>query len=559
MILLLGFIAFANMLGNSFVWDDEEMVVKNFPVFHLKNMPTLFTQATFFSGGSTLSGWFYRPLVMTTFLLIHVVFGKNPLGYHLVQLALHLANAVLLFVVFNFLFEKINKSLTKPLSGLLALVYAVHPAHIEAVSYIASMAEPLYTFFLLVLFLIIVKNKRPSSSAGGPIWVVFLFLLALLTKEGAVVFLPIALVYLYLFQKKGLKKWLPPLSLGLIGYLVIRLSFFGFQTQKPHFLAPIAKASFGQRLLTVPLIFVTFLKTFFFPKVLAVSQHMVVRSANLPQFWLPLAASLLFVSLVLVFLIKTKSKLGYFFFFWFLISILPVLNVLMPLDMSFAERWLYFSMIGLLGLIGVFVMQIKKIHKNFALVALVFTVAIVLLLTRTIIRNKDWKDGFTLYSHDINLEPESFDLQNNLGVELFRQGKHDEALVHFEKSVELEPSWSISLNNLAVAYENKGEVQKARTLYERSIKAGDYYLAYENLASLILRQDGPQKALEFLDSALAKLPNNEKLNRLAAIAYYQTGDRALGLVFAKRAYSLNPTNINRYLYQTIRDQKELKF
>ncbi|RLC32497.1 hypothetical protein DRH13_01650, partial [Candidatus Woesebacteria bacterium] len=144
-IIFVGFIAFANIFGNSFVWDDEDMVVKNFPIFQTTNIPQLFQQATFYSGGSGLSGWFYRPLVMISFLLTGVVFGQNPFGFHLVQLALHLAGASILFLVLKELFQlKVKKEAT-PLSLLLSLIFVVHPAHVEAVSYIASIAEPLYT------------------------------------------------------------------------------------------------------------------------------------------------------------------------------------------------------------------------------------------------------------------------------------------------------------------------------------------------------------------------------------------------------------------------------
>ena len=116
LLVLIGLLVYAKSLGNNFVWDDEEMVVKNAPFFQIKNLPSLFTQATFYSGGSSLSGWFYRPLVMLNFLLTKVVFGLHPLGFHLVQITFHLINSLLVFLIFKELFSPENKKLSNPLN-----------------------------------------------------------------------------------------------------------------------------------------------------------------------------------------------------------------------------------------------------------------------------------------------------------------------------------------------------------------------------------------------------------------------------------------------------------
>jgi tetratricopeptide (TPR) repeat protein len=130
-----------------------------------------------------------------------------------------------------------------------------------------------------------------------------------------------------------------------------------------------------------------------------------------------------------------------FFTMWFVFAISPVLNLILPLDMSFAERWLYVPMIGLLGLLGGLIIEIKILRRNINKFLAIGLLIILALMTRTLYRNMDWKDGYTLYSHDIEIESESFDLQNNLGVEKFRKGEYEDAFLHFEKSVELQPRW----------------------------------------------------------------------------------------------------------------------
>jgi len=142
-------------------------------------------------------------------------------------------------------------------------------------------------------------------------------------------------------------------------------------------------------------------------------------------------------------------------------------------------------------------------------------IATAFLSVRTVLRNRDWRNGFTLYSHDIKNQPESYDLQNNFGVELFRHGKIKEALEHFERSVDLQPHWTISNNNLGATYEELGDLKKAESYYHISIRLGDYYLAYENYVGILVKQEKFEEAIEFLEGeALRKFPENKKLLKL---------------------------------------------
>lgn len=560
LIMIFGIFTFANMLGNSFVWDDEEMVVNNFPFFKIENIPRVFTQATFFSGGSELSGWFYRPVVMLTFLLVAMLFGQTPFGFHFVQLALHITNAVLLFFIFTAAFTKVDKNLGRPMALFLSLIFVVHPAHVESVSYIASTAEPLYTLLLLVLFLLLIKKEKLQLNIKTGILVVFLFTLALLTKEGAIVFLPLAGLYLILFEEKGKTIFWAKYLLSALGlYLFVKLAFFGIQFQKPSFLSPIAQAGLQERVLTAPYSLFVFLRTFFFPKELAVSQHFVIKDVLDVRF--PAGVfSVILTMLTLFYLLKKKNKTGIFFIFWFFAFVVLVLNILFPLDMTFAERWLYFSMIGLLGLSGSILLEFQKIIKKHPSIFVVLALFIVILLSlRTVVRNTDWKDGGTLYSRDIKTSKNSFDLENNLGVELFRKGDLESAKTHFERSVELQPNWAISLNNLGAVYNRLKDPEKAEFYYQKAIEKADYYLAYENLALLLVKKPNSEKTLNFLQEAVLKFPKNPKINIASAIVYYQLGKRDEALRFAARAVQFDSSPQSQFIYQTIFSGKSLDF
>ena len=192
---------------------------------------------------------------------------------------------------------------------------------------------------------------------------------------------------------------------------------------------------------------------------------------------------------------------------WFVSGYAIVSNIF-PLDMTIAERWLYFPMIGALvylaGLAGAVPMRVMPL----ALASLAITIAFTL---RTIARTADWRDGLSLYRHDSAISKNSFDLENNLGVELFRIGRYEAAKAHFERSIALQPAWYFAYNNLGAVYERQANNQRAKELYLRTLDISDYYLAYENAAVLTLREGNLEEAKQLAERGLKKLPGNARL------------------------------------------------
>ncbi|MFH1048284.1 MAG: tetratricopeptide repeat protein, partial [Patescibacteria group bacterium] len=106
---------------------------------------------------------------------------------------------------------------------------------------------------------------------------------------------------------------------------------------------------------------------------------------------------------------------------------------------------------------------------------------------------------------------ESFNLENNVGVELFRAGKIDEAADYFRKSIALQPEWSASQNNLGAVLERNGDLDGALAQYKKAIGISDYYLAYENIGGMLIKMKKYDEAGTFLENALRKFPANNTL------------------------------------------------
>ena len=503
------------LLRNGFVWDDEEQIVNNTVIRQLNNIPALFTASTFNTGGTpTLSGLYYKPIMPVTFAINYALFGLHAWGYHLGQLLLHLLVVLLIYKLTNSLFRFEFPQEASVMAFFVSLTFAIHPANCEAVVYLSSLQEILYTLFGLLAFKLILVFQKDKSLFKLLIIAITLLLFSLLSKESGLVFLAIITLWLYLFDRILIPLWSIFSLISLVIYSLLR---FGIaQVPISHqTIAPIANTPLGNRLLTIPFEIFSYLRIFIFPKNLFIAQHQLITSINDPRFYLTFPVVIIFLIFLFILWRKTKSRLLLFFETWFLVSISITLNIF-PLDMTIAERWLYTPIIGLLGTMAILIHQINRQKPKAGPFFKIFLVIIIICFSmRTFARTLNWQSGSTLFSHDVHLNPEAFDLQNNLGVELFRRGQTEKARPCFEKSIQLAPNWWTPYNNLGAYWEQKKDYQKALDYYQKSIQAGDYYLAYENYANLLIKLGRVSTAKEFIDRALKKFPLNQRLRYLA--------------------------------------------
>jgi len=311
-------------------------------------------------------------------------------------------------------------------------------------------------------------------------------------------------------------------------YLLVRISSGSLYVQGQG-LFPIMRVSLVTRLINIPSIISYYFRKFFFPINLAIAQQWVIHSLDFNRFFLPLTVEIIFLLGAVFYIFKKKDKIFAFFFLWFLIGLLPHLQII-PLNMTVAERWMYFPMIGILGMMGVILSNFQFSIFNFQInpclagrqakskiIYALLGIIICIFSVRSFVRTLDWHSGLALYSRDIR-KVSSFDLQNNLGVELFRIGKFSEAKKYFEISVKLAPYWWVNWNNLGAIYEREKNYKKAAEYYQKSVNNGQYYLAYENLAKiLVFHSNDKKKTEEFLNEAINLFPKNENLWKIRAL------------------------------------------
>lgn len=559
-IIIVGFLIYGNSLFNSYVGDDTRFIFENPDIQHL-NIKYLFGPNLFNTGS------YYRPIPAVYFSLLYSLADANYFFYHFVQVVLHITNAILLFFLFRHVFRNIPQLGTSQasihlgknvdvISLFLSLIFLVHPANVESVAYIASSQEVLYLLFGITALLVIWRRQGSKNfiTAG------LLLLLSMLSKETGAMFLLVAICAHWLFKEKHLQKLIIAQTLALGSYLYLRFAvgkvffakFIGLNV-----VPPIQDLSLIERIIHIPKILLTYVVTIFFPLKLAIFQQWVITEIDLQSVYIPVVLVSAFLLLLLatgVYIFKYRKpyfRIFLFFLLWFILGISMLLQIF-PLDMTVADRWLYFPIVGMLGMIGVTILALSESKYGYRIfsnksaavaVTLIAAAAILLLSVRTIIRNSNYRDDITQQSHDTQVQDNHL-LEAYLGINYQLKGNNARAIQHLEKSVQIRPV-SFNLFTLAFLYEATGNLSKAKEYYNQAIIAADSYASENNYRfpndtkifiryALVLLQHGEyEKAGEIAKKGLQYYPRSSILwVTLAATHYaqdnYEDAEFALG-------------------------------
>lgn len=509
------FICYINTIHNPFLWDDEVTVVNNPLIRNLEFYPEIFKTTLF--GEKLQNGKYYRPIQILSYAIDYKLWKLNPIGYHISNILLHLLNVFLVFLIL------LEIGLGKNISFLISLIFAIHPINTESVTYISGRGDVLFLFFSLFSFLFFIRglnNKKIYYLLS-----VLSYLIALLSKENAIVMPFIILAYVFLIPKeKKTKNFIFPLFLLFaitIGYIGLRLLYLNSSQTKA--LSLISEATIRKRILTLPRILITYIKLLIFPYHLHMEYLFVENSLTSPYILLgiPFLISFFYLSLRYI----KPFNYSFFFLLWFLIGLSPFYNIILPLHATLLEHWAYLPAIGFIALIVLGIHQLflkirSPVFKNIILISSVLMM--IYYTTSTINRNGDWSNPIRLYKHDLKYEPKSFLLHNNLGVEYFRRGIMDKAKEEFLKSIEVAPGngYDVAHNNIGVIYENEGKIKEAILNYKKSISINNYQLAYSNLGRIYLKLGLLDNSIKILEKGLNLYPLDAEINYYLGIAYF---------------------------------------
>ncbi|RLC28420.1 MAG: hypothetical protein DRH32_09110, partial [Deltaproteobacteria bacterium] len=460
---------------------------------------------------------FWHPLTWLSHMLDCRLFGLNPGMHHFSALLLHILNTLLLFTVFNRMTGKQMQS------AVVAVLFAVHPLHVESVAWISERKDVLSTlFWLLTMYAYACYVEVPKT--GRYIAVLLLYIMGLMAKP-MLVTLPFVLLLMDFWPLNRFRPFPADEknSQSSPGTSVQRLIF----EKVPFFviafvfsiICVIAQGKAVQTLDSLPLS-LRLLNVF-----ISYSQYLskTIWPSHLSVFypypesypvWQVSGAVLLLVS-VSVIMICTARKYPYLAvgWLWFIGTLVPVSGLVQVGSHAMADRYTYVPLIGLFIIVawGGRDLFIKKYHLNKKLSVGLFCTLLAALMVCSFLQVSHWRNSISLFSHAIEVTDNNWLAYNNLGTALSRIGKIKEAMKNYSIVLRIKPDHFITYNNLGLLLAKKNRVQEAVNHFNKAVRLKpDYAEAYNNLGVAMAKQGKFKQAIEHFQKALDLKPDYTK-------------------------------------------------
>ena len=532
-ILLVSFAVYFNALSGDFVYDDKDQVINNPWIRDIVNMPTIFSKSvlSFQSVHSTSN--YYRPLMHIIFMLNYYIFGLKPWGFHLVNVIFHCGVSVLVFLIIGrFLTEhRVTKTLVylSP-SFIAAILFATHPIHTEAVTWIAGLPDVAFTFFYLISFYLYMLF-RDGAKRCYPLSILS-FSMAILFKEPALTLPIILIVYDYLMKKmddtlpSGIKRYIPYVVVSGI-YLLVRHNALGnFAPMKSY-----TELSTYQLIINIFPLFREYLTSLLWPFNLNFwpTFHPIYSIVEVKGIISLVVTGIFLIAVVAAY---RKNRLLFFGLLLLVIPLLPTFYIKGISGKPFAERYLYLPSVGFVLLLAIVLSwAMEKLPHAIVTITIGFFMAIAgVYAVGTISRNNIWQDNFIFWSDTVKKSPDLAEAHNNLGAEYAFKGQLDRAIPEYQTALQLAPDYADAHNNLGAAYASQGQQDRAIAEYQTALRLNsDSAETHYNLGAAYASQGQLDRAIAEYQTALRLKPDYAEVYGNLGAAYASQGqlDRAI--------------------------------
>ncbi|HIJ86956.1 MAG TPA: hypothetical protein HPP97_04640 [Desulfuromonadales bacterium] len=410
------------------------------------------------------------PLSILSHALDVQLFGLNPAGHHGANLLLHVANSGLLF-----LFLKRATGLPWQ-SAAVAVLFALHPLHVESVAWVAERRDVLSTFFMMLTLYWYTRYAEHKSVRLYCLSLLF-FVLGLLSKP-MLVSLPILLLLLDWWplnrtacsERSGQWKILLQLVAEKIPFYLLSLcsSVITYRVQQAVGELPQGYTLIS-RLGKSCIAYTTYLYKMIWPADLAILYPFSKYPPS--NIKIMLSAIILVTFTALAFLLYKHYPFLITGWLWFLITLLPVIGLIQIGQHSVADRYTYIPLTGLFIMVvwGLSRLLEQWRYRDVCLGS-VAVCAIAGMSWLTVAQLHYWKNSETLFTHTLDVTEGNWVIHNNLGLEYLNLGRVDDAFRHFNLSIQAKPSYSLAYLNLGAAYLTTKEYEKAVDAFKWSLQ-----------------------------------------------------------------------------------------
>ncbi|NQU19051.1 tetratricopeptide repeat protein, partial [bacterium] len=237
-----------------------------------------------------------------------------------------------------------------------------------------------------------------------------------------------------------------------------------------------------------------------------------------------------------------RSRRIFFGLSFFVITLLPTLT---PLGITWivAERYVYLGAIGIFIVVVLGIKRLSEIRYLKIAIRILFSLIIMALLTRTVIRNIDWKNEDNLWIATARTSPSSPNTHNNLGDVYSRRGEWEKAVYEFKKAIEIKPGYADAYHNLAHTYYLMGKLTEAIESYQNAIHFNpNLWQSYQNLAGIYFELKNINLAMEYFKKAIEVNPTNSQLRTNLGIAYLMLDRKLEAREEFEKSLQLDPNN-----------------
>ncbi|MBP1750073.1 MAG: repeat-containing protein [Deltaproteobacteria bacterium] len=524
-IILLSFTVYFNALLNGFVYDDTYQVLRNPWIRDISNIPEIFSTSVWSFLKESIHTNYYRPVMHMLYMFNYYIFGLNPWGFHLVNILFHIGTSLVIFLIALRLFREYHPSSPRSIlspSLFAALLFAAHPIHTEAVTWVAGLPDISFALFSLLSFYFYMRYKEGLKS--GYALSLVSFSIAVLCKEPALTLPFILAAYDWTFRKGNVpfiqlfKRYIP---YGVVAgiYLVVRFSVLGG-------VAPIK--SYSE--LTIPQLFINI-----FPLFSRYVQKLLFPiNLNVWEVFLPIASlleirgilSLAITSVFVLFCVVAykNDRRVFLFLLLIVIPLLPAFYIKGIGGSLFAERYLYLPSFGFTLLSAHLLAWARSKMPRAALgITSAFIALAALYSIGTVSRNTVWKENYTLFADAVKKSPEGIEARNELGNALVGKRRFDEAIQQFEMVLRLKPNEDAH-NNLGNIYLNKGDSGKAIGHFQAALKLNpNFSEALSNLAVAQGSKDATDEAIRNFQIVLDRNPSDAAVHSNMGDVYLKKG------------------------------------
>jgi len=462
-----------------FIWDDDRYITDNPCMIGLRGLKDIWT-----TNAADIS-----PFTFTTFWVEHALWGLAPLPYHLVNVLLHGACAVLLW--------RVLRSLQIPGAWLGASLWALHPVEVESVAWITETKNTQSGLFFLLSILFFVKylkarNLNGQTGGGWNYGLTLLFAALAMASKSSTVILPVVLS-LCAWWVEGRWQWRDLARVAPIFIMSIAASALSIWTQGQVLATasdPQWVRSWPQRAATAGDAVWFYLGKLLWPHPLITVYPRWQIDASQCFSYLPVLAVMI-VLLVLWLKRETWARSWFFVFTYFMVALLPVLglvdNPIFRYSFVF-DHFQYLASMGPLALAGAalaLATQGKPWRQGILGAGL-------LLIFGTSSWQRAWvfESQETLWTDTLAKNPNCLAGHNNLGIALVHEGRVDEAIVQYEKALEIVPNYANAHFNLGKALLQKGQVDKAIAQFQEGLESDPNDPVAHNFLGIALAEKG---------------------------------------------------------------------